>query len=67
MDDPKTRFVYTGKHSKAKITAGAQAIDGHTILINHAALFRGGAKGDGTLRTPFEIASTLFHETVHAG
>ena len=66
LDDPGTRFVYTGKRGKLNTTTGAQTIDDKTIKVHHAAVSWDWGPNKDKLRPLFDIGSILFHEAVHA-
>ncbi len=66
LDDPATRFIYTGKRSKLAVTSAAQTIDDKTVKVHHAAFSWDMGPNKDKLRPLYEIAETiLFHESVH--
>ncbi|WP_346894382.1 hypothetical protein [uncultured Roseibium sp.] len=68
LDDPKARFIYTGKANNSIInpyTAAGQTLDGDTIQLHHAAFASDLGLTDG-FYPPHKIASTMLHELVHA-
>ncbi|WP_346910360.1 hypothetical protein [uncultured Roseibium sp.] len=68
LDDPKARFIYTGKANNSIInpyTAAGQTLDGDTIQLHHAAFASDLGLTDG-FYPPHKIATTMLHELVHA-
>ncbi len=75
LDDPSIKLVYTGKRGTNTYTgkdgkehglaAAAQTIDGKSINLHHATFAWDSGPNKDNLLTPFDIASTIFHETVH--
>lgn len=66
LDDSKTRFVYSGRKSRARAAAAGQVSDENTIDLHHAAFVIRTGPYQGSFRTQFRIAGVMLRYAVHA-